>query len=74
MNLTILAMAQQELRHPDEARRAVDEAAQLIERLRAGDRNHHDLLIAEILFREAEALIDGTTKPKPADDATTPQP
>jgi len=74
MNLTILAMAQHELQHPDEARIAVEEATQLIERLRAGDRNHHDLLIAEILFREAEALIDGTTKPKPADDATTPQP
>jgi len=28
-------------------------------KLQPGDRYHHDTLIAEILFREAKALIDG---------------
>jgi WD40 repeat protein/Flp pilus assembly protein TadD len=62
LNLAILAMAQHELQHPNEAHDAVEEAAQVIERLRTGDRNHHDLLIAEILLQEAEALLKEQTK------------
>jgi hypothetical protein len=59
LNLPVLAMAEHELKHPDEARKALDEAGQLIERLQSSDRTHHDLLIAEILFREAEAKLGG---------------
>ena len=64
-NLTILAMAQHHLRHPDEARRLLEEVSQLITRLKddANNKVDHDLLIAQVLFREAEALIHG--KPKP---------
>lgn len=65
LNLSVLAMAQSELKHADEARIALDEAAQLITRLQAGDRNHHDVLIAEILFREAESLLADDATPSP---------
>ena len=59
MNLTVLALAQHQLRHPDETRTALDEASQLIARLKADPANKGtpDLLIAEILFREAEATM-----------------
>lgn len=65
LNLAVLAMAQHQLRHPEEARRALDETSQLINRLQADDKikGDHDLLIAQVLFREAEALINGKTKP-----------
>jgi tetratricopeptide (TPR) repeat protein len=62
--LAVLAMAQHQLKHPEEARRALDEAAQLATRLEA-DPNHktqHDVLIAQILLREAQALINAKTK------------
>jgi len=64
MNLAVLAPAQHQLKHPDEARAALDEALQVIERLQTVDRNHSDLLIAQILFREAEALINGKEEPQ----------
>ena len=50
MNLAVLAMAQHELDHPDEAAAALAEASQLITRLRENPNNqgHHDLQIAEI--------------------------
>ena len=67
MNLAILAMAQHELQHPEEARTAIEEAAELIDRLRAGDENHHDVLIAQILYREAEALMKEKEQPKESD-------
>ena len=72
LNLAVLAMAQHELKHPDEARIALEEASQLVTRLHAANKNHHDLLIAEILFREAETLINGKPEPKTADAATKP--
>jgi tetratricopeptide (TPR) repeat protein len=72
LNLAVLAMAQHELDHPDEAAAALAEASQLITRLKEDPNNkgHHDLLIAEILFREAEAKI--TVKNDSADEASTP--
>jgi tetratricopeptide (TPR) repeat protein len=59
LNLAVLAMAQHDLKQPEKARTALDEGLQLLTRLQAGDRHHPDTLIAEILLREAEALIDG---------------
>lgn len=60
-NQAVLAMAHMELNHPDEAKAALAEASQIITRLTIDPSNkgHHDLLIAEILFREAEATING---------------
>jgi tetratricopeptide (TPR) repeat protein len=65
LNLAVLAMAQHQLKHPDESRRAFEEATQITTRLEADPNNktNHDVLIALILFREASALING--KPKP---------
>ncbi len=76
LNLAVRAMAQHQLGQADEARTALDEASQLITRLQADDKNkgHHDLFIAQILLREAEALINGKPKPKPASDQPAPQP
>jgi tetratricopeptide (TPR) repeat protein len=67
MNLAVLAMAQHQLRHPDEARRALKEAEQVTGRLQgeASNKGDSNLLIAQILLREAEALIHGKPKPKP---------
>jgi hypothetical protein len=64
-NLAVLAMAHHQLQHSAEAQRALDEAAQFLPRLQAdeGLKGQHDLLIAQILFREAEALISGQKKP-----------
>lgn len=65
MNQAILAMAQHELKHSDAAGRALDGASQLIAGLRElpGSRMHPDLMIAEILFREAEVRIQGSDSP-----------
>ncbi len=67
INLAVLALAQHQLQHPDEARQALDEAAEVIQRLQAIDKNNSDLLIAEILFREAEALMKEKEQPKESD-------
>ncbi len=83
MNLAVLAMAENSLDHPDKARTALQESSQLISRLKTNSDNkgHHDLLIAEILFREAKAKINGQSKStgEAADssadaDKTRPQP
>jgi tetratricopeptide (TPR) repeat protein len=60
-NQAVLAMAHMELNHPDEAKAALAEATLLITQLNKDPdkKGHHDLLIAEILFREAEAKING---------------
>ena len=65
VNLAVLAMARHQQKQPEAARQALDEASQLINRLKADENNklNLDLLIAQILFREAETLING--KPKP---------
>jgi len=44
-------LAQHQLQHPDESRRALEEALQLINRLQADDNNkgHHDRQIAQTL-------------------------
>ncbi|MHB0961334.1 MAG: nSTAND1 domain-containing NTPase [Pirellulaceae bacterium] len=65
LNLAVLAMAQHQLQHPDEARRALEEVSQVITRLEEASnyKVDHDLLIGEILFREAQSLIHG--KPDP---------
>jgi tetratricopeptide (TPR) repeat protein len=67
LNLAVLAMAQHQLRHLDEARRALKEAEQVTGRLQgeASNKGDSNLLIAQILLREAEALIHGKPKPKP---------
>jgi tetratricopeptide (TPR) repeat protein len=82
LNLAVLAMAQHQLKHSDEARRALEEAragrdhlfqlrlhadpVQLTDRLQSDASSNGDinLLIAQILLREAQALIDGKTQPK----------
>ena len=68
LNLAVLALAQHELGHPDEAAAALAKASQLITRLKETPNNkiHHDVLIAEILLREAAAKINGSDKPKPS--------
>ncbi len=71
MNLAVLALAQHQLQHPDEARKALEEASQLVIHLKDDSKNkgHHDLLIAQILLREAEAKITGKAEPTPPDAA-----
>jgi tetratricopeptide (TPR) repeat protein len=65
MNLAVRAMAEHQLRHPEEARRALEAASQLINRLQADAKNkgNPDALDVQILYREAEALLSGKTKP-----------
>jgi len=58
MNMAVLAMAQHDLTRSDEARASLEEASQVITELQTANRNNHDLLIAEILFREAQMLIN----------------
>jgi WD40 repeat protein/serine/threonine protein kinase/tetratricopeptide (TPR) repeat protein len=57
MNLAVLAMAQHQLGSAIEAQAALEEAFQLITRLKGypGSKGEHDLLIAENLFNEAKA-------------------
>ncbi len=59
LNLAVQAMAQHQLGKAGEAKTSLEEASQLIARLREepGRKGDHDLLIAEILFHEAEALM-----------------
>lgn len=60
----VLAMAQQQLKQPDEARKALVQAAELSEtklpKLESGDlgENWPEWLIARILLREAKGLIE----------------
>ncbi len=65
MNLAVLALAEHQLHHPDEARTALKEASQLITRLKANlaKGSHFDLQIAEILYREAEAKMGDEPNP-----------
>ncbi len=59
MICTVLAMAQHQLRHPQEARAALDDASQLLTILQKNP-NHkvdHDFLIAQMLYREAKRLM-----------------
>ena len=67
LNLAVLAMAQHQLRQSDEAHRALAEAVQLTDRLRsdASSKGDFDLLIAQILLHEAQALIDGKPNQSP---------
>ncbi len=71
MTLSILALAQHELQEFDKARKSLEEASQVIARLKEDPNNkgHYDLMIAEILFREAEAKVIG--KNDSADEAST---
>jgi serine/threonine protein kinase/Flp pilus assembly protein TadD len=64
MNLAVLAMAQHQLQQTAEARAAFDDASQLIDRIKAdpNKRGDHDLLIAEVLFREAAELLSFENK------------
>jgi WD40 repeat protein len=66
LNLAVLAMAQHQLQHPGQARRALAEAVELTDRLQsdASSKGEFDLLIAQILLREAQALIDAKSQPK----------
>lgn len=77
MNLAVLALAQHELGHTDEARTTLAEIAQLMPRFKEDPKlnDYHDLLIAEILFREADGKINGTLKPDAAgkSEAVPPQ-
>ena len=74
MTLSILALSQHELQESDNARKSLEEASQVITRLKEDPNNkgHYNLMIAEILFREAEAKITG--KNDSADElSTTPE-
>lgn len=64
MILAVLAMAQHQLQHSQEARAALDETSKLLTNLDKdpGNKANHDFLIAKMLFREAEQLI-GAEKP-----------
>ncbi|MGH7137275.1 MAG: hypothetical protein ACREHD_16150, partial [Pirellulales bacterium] len=66
LNLAVLAMAQHQLRHSAEAHRALEEAVELTDRLQsdASSKGDFNLLIAQILLREAEVLINGQPQPK----------
>jgi hypothetical protein len=72
MNVVVRAVAQHQLGQTDKARTAFEEATQLITRLNEdpGQKGDHNLLIAEILFHEAEALINGKPEPEPTGGAT----
>ncbi|MGH7138306.1 MAG: hypothetical protein ACREHD_21360, partial [Pirellulales bacterium] len=74
LNLAVLALAQHQLKHSDEACRALEEAVQVTDRLQADANNkgNHDLLIAQILLREAEALMNGQPPSKPAGEKAQP--
>jgi formylglycine-generating enzyme required for sulfatase activity/tetratricopeptide (TPR) repeat protein len=74
LNLAVLAMARHQLRYPEKAQQAFDEASQLTARLEADPsfKGNADLLIAQILLREADALIHGKPRPKPAGGKTGP--
>ena len=71
VTLSILALAQHELQESDNARKSLEEASQVITRLKEDPNNkgHYNLMIAEILFREAEAKITG--KNDSADESST---
>lgn len=64
LNLSLLAISHHELRHPDQAREALAKASQLLQDQQAdpGWRILHDIQISQILFREAEVLINGGAK------------
>jgi len=64
LNLVILALARQQLRQPIEAKKSFDQASLAIQLLQADSKNsiHHDLLITQILLREAESLINPSGK------------
>ena len=64
LSLAVLAMAQHDLKHPEKARTALNEARQLLTKLQANNRHNHDTLIAEILLHEAEAKMNGKEQPK----------
>lgn len=55
-NLSVLALAQHERKQFNEAQITLAEASKIINRLKTdpSQKGHHDLLIAEILFREAK--------------------
>jgi predicted Zn-dependent protease len=76
INLAVLAMAQHQLQHSDEAWKALEEASQLITRFKEdpNKKGDHDMLIAELLFREAESLIKGKPDLKPASNQPVTQP
>ena len=62
-NLPVLAMAQHELGNEAAASRALDEASQLLKKLEAieANRGHNDLMIGQILLREANQTIKAET-------------
>jgi tetratricopeptide (TPR) repeat protein len=66
MNLAVLALAEHQLKHADAARRALAEAVELTDRLESdpAKKGHHDLLIAQILVREAQAVMTGDSRDK----------
>jgi hypothetical protein len=66
MNLAVLAMAKHQLQQPADAQQALNEAAELIDRLQRSKENvgNFDLQIARILYSEADALIHGNQQPE----------
>jgi tetratricopeptide (TPR) repeat protein len=65
LNLSILALAHHQLKQSEEAQNAYAEGIRIIQRLKEDPKNRvsHDVLIPELLLREAEVRINGTNKP-----------
>lgn len=60
-DLAVGAMAEHDLGNEQAAKQALEQASELLEKLEAieSNRGHHDLLIAQILFKEASEKING---------------
>lgn len=69
MNQATLTMAHHELKNLDAARRALAEASRIISHCRdlPGSNLHPDLMIAQILFREAEIKVKEADASSPAE-------
>jgi hypothetical protein len=60
-------LAQKKLGHLDKARRDVEQASRIIDRLQTDDNNKsdHDLLIGQIFLKEMQTLLGGKASSKP---------
>ena len=61
LNLAVLAMAKKQLGDEDAAERALNNLSQIIDEKSFSLENYHDLLIAKILHKEAEAKINDSS-------------
>lgn len=73
LNLAVLSLAQHHLKQPEAARRTLDAATLVRAPFIAGERvgSIHDLLYAEIMYREARDLILSNANASPSQDRST---